>query len=193
MRLLLTNCALAIGVLFSTSCGNISETSSNIQSSVTQNSSVLGNWQDEDQLLLSIDDGSIVQDKVIYGFDLDVNQEIDRIENDSSQKVVNWMKVTTTRSFTEQEHKIKNKCETKTKEIQELELSAPLVLNESLSTYEFPEEERFALAAVGEYDCYIHIAGDNAERNYELSADGNELYLILGDKPEDRIPLRRIN
>ena len=189
----MTNCALAIGVLFSTSCGTISETSSNTQSSVTQNSSVLGNWQDEDQLLLSIDDGSTVKDKVIYRFDLDVNQEIDRIENDSSQKVVNWMKVTTTRSFTEQEHKIKSKCETKTKEIQELELSAPLVLKESLSTYEFPEEERSALATAGEYNCYIHIAGDNAERNYELSADGNELYLILGDKPEDRIPLRRIN
>jgi hypothetical protein len=67
----------------------------------------------------------------------------------------------------------------------------PIVLNEKTFSFELTGDEMSHQARLGEFDCVASIAG-HTTRKYAVSADGQQLTLILGAAPEDKIPLRRV-
>lgn len=160
--------------------------SQNLQSSA----SLVGKWQGEDQLVVldSIDGEPI---DVIVGFDLNVPSEIATAEEKLGKTIKNWMIMRTTREFTASSHSINSQCETLNKDSVKLHVTAPIVLDESNTTYTLPEDERTELAALGGFQCFAEIPG-KATRRYKLSSDGQTMTLILGDSPADQIPLKRI-
>ena len=99
----------------------------------------------------------------------------------------------TTRTFMHTQHKIVSKCEIKTGELQELKVSAAMILDKDNSSYIFPEKQIANYAGIGQFTCFAQIAGDNSKREYELSEDGQTLIIVLGPNTVDRIPLRRLD
>jgi len=174
----------------STSCkeSGSSEELSTSQSK-TQSQSLIGTWQDQDQLML-LDTADGEPFDVIVGFNLDVKSTIATAEKKHNKKIVNWMLLKTNRTFSSTKHQIDSTCSTLSGQTTKLSVSAPIQLNETAKKYTLPEEERSQVAALGVFQCVASIAG-KVSRSYSLSADGRSLTLILGSAPEDKIILKR--
>jgi hypothetical protein len=152
-------------------------------------SSILGTWQDEDQLLL-VDSENRTLDPVV-GFNLNVNQEVQKAAVANQAKIASWMVLKVKRAFNQNSYRMDANCVTMNGENIDLSVSVPMVLNEKAFSFELTGDEKSHQARLGEFDCVASIAG-HTTRKYAVSADGQQLTLILGNAPEDRIPLRRI-
>jgi hypothetical protein len=150
---------------------------------------ILGTWQDEDQLLL-VDSDSRTLDPIV-GFNLNLNQEVQKAAAANQAKIASWMVLKVKRIFTQNSYRMDANCVTMNGEKTDLSVSVPMVLNEKAFSFELTGDEKSHHARLGEFDCVASIAG-HTTRKYAVSADGQQLTLILGNAPEDRIPLRRI-
>lgn len=184
----LTFCGLLI--IMSTSCkeSGSSEELSTSQSK-TQSQTLIGTWQDQDQLML-LDKFNGEPIDVVVGFNLDVKSAIATAEKKHNKKIVDWMLLETKRTFFLNKHQIDSTCSTLSGQTMKLSVSAPIQLNEAAKKYTLPEEERSQVAALGVFECTASIAG-KVSRSYNLSPDGQSLMIILGNEPEDKIILRR--
>jgi len=157
--------------------------------SVNPSKSILGTWKDTDQLmLLDKKDGDPFD--VVTGFDLNVKSEIESAQTKHNTKVVGWMLMKVTRTFSTADHKIDARCQTNSGAIKQISVAAKIKLDEKLNEYSLPEQERSAYAALEGFECSAQIAG-KVTRRYSISDDGNELSIILGSEPDDRIKLKR--
>jgi hypothetical protein len=154
----------------------------------TQNT-ILGTWQDKDQLLL-VDVENRELDPIV-GYNLNVTQEVQRVVAASQVKIASWMLLRVKRSFMRNSYTMNANCVTMSGEKADLSVSVPMLLNEKAFRFELTGEEKSHQARLGEFDCVASIAG-HTTRKYAVSSDGQQLTLILGNAPEDKIPLRRI-
>ncbi|MFZ9519643.1 MAG: hypothetical protein ACO3A4_04120 [Silvanigrellaceae bacterium] len=167
------------------------DNASESQSTANSNAqfSILGTWQDQDQLLL-VDTDNQTLDPVV-GFNLNVNQEVEKASAAKQLKIGSWMILRVKRVFSQNSYTLDANCSTMNGEKTNVSVSAPWTLNEKASSFDLPGDEKSHYAKLGDFDCVASISG-HTSRKYAVSADGKQLTLILGSAPEDRIPLMRI-
>ncbi|MEN9809468.1 MAG: hypothetical protein RLZZ488_1035 [Pseudomonadota bacterium] len=151
--------------------------------------SILGSWKDQDQLML-LDKRDGEPFDIVAGFDLNVKGEIEASQIRHKTKVVGWMLMRVTRTFSTADHKIDARCQTSSGASKQISVTARLQLDEKVNEYSLPEQERSAYAALEGFECTAQIAG-KVTRRYSISNDGNELSIILGSEPEDTVKLKR--
>lgn len=152
--------------------------------------SIVGEWQDEDQLIL-LDSPTGEPFDIVVGFELDVEREIRNSEQRHQKTVADWMLLKSTRVYTASSHEINSNCITRSNLSEKLSVSAPMILDEQKKIYSFPSEERSNLAAIGVFQCFASIGG-NVSRQYILSSDGKNLTIILGESTDEKVSLRRV-
>lgn len=157
--------------------------------SARSSKSILGAWKDEDQLML-LDKKNGDPFDIVTGFDLNVKSEIEAAQTRHNTKVVGWMLMKVTRTFSTADHKIEARCQTNTGASKQISVTATIRLDEKLGQYSLPEQERSVYAALDGFECTAQIAG-KVTRRYSLSTDGNELTVILGSEAGDSIKLKR--
>jgi hypothetical protein len=157
------------------------------QADATGTKSAVGEWHDEDQLLLI--GATEESQEIVIGHDLEP-KKIVREREEQGQKIFGWMVLKNKRVITDTSYSLEANCESHEGEKASLKLSSAITFEVEKPLFRINEEEKAVYQKLGEFDCVASIPGFTA-RKYELSQDNKYLSLFEENSTEELIQLRR--